>query len=311
VLESLIKAGAFDSLGRPRAALLQEIDAAMAAGQRLARSRDRSQTGLFDLGEPSAVPSGTAVKVEEFSRTELLAMERDMLGMYVSGHPLTHVRDRLALRTTATADRLPELRDRSEVVVGGLITALKRTTTRNGAAMAFLTLEDLTGVVEVIVFPKVYEQCHLALRRDAVVVVRGRLDISEQQVKVLADGVVALEEAPEGEGPAAGAETAEPPDGEGSAGVAETEEPQHTAGEEVLHVIVDAGRYGEDGLRRLREILDRHPGDRPVLLTVRAEGREVRMQAGDLKVARGPAVVEQVERLLGPHTVEWVADGHD
>lgn len=318
VLESLIKAGAFDSLGRPRAALLQEVDAAMAAGQRLARSRDQSQTGLFDLGEPAAATSGTAVKVEEFSRTELLAMERDMLGMYVSGHPLSHVRDRLAQRTTVTVDRLHEMRDRSDVVVGGLITALKRTTTRNGSAMAFLTLEDLTGGVEVIVFPKVYEQCHLALRRDAVVVVRGRLDVSEQQVKILADGVVALEEAPEGVGSAGGAETAALRSGGGAetaapqrANGAETTAPHGGRGEDVLHVIVDAERHGEDGLHRLREILGRHRGDRPVLLTVRADGREVRMQAGDVRVAHGPAVVEQVERLLGPHTAEWVANGHE
>ncbi|MDR7518486.1 MAG: DNA polymerase III subunit alpha [Armatimonadota bacterium] len=281
VLESLIKAGAFDSLGRPRAALLQEIDAAMSSGQRLARAGAGSQTGLFELGEavvglPAAEPA-----VEEFSRAELLAMERDMLGLYISGHPLAHARDRLAQHTTQTIAQLAEMRDRSDVTVGGLITAVKRTTTKTGSAMAFLTLEDLTGGVEVIVFPKTYEQSHLALRRDAIVVVRGRLDVAEQQVKVLADAVVLLDDA----------------------------QPAVEAPEGCLHVLLDADRHGEDGLHRLRALLDRHQGDRPVLLTVRADGREVQMEAGDLRVAPTAAVVQEVEELLGPSTAWWESDG--
>jgi DNA polymerase-3 subunit alpha len=197
---------------------------------------------------------------------------------------LAAVRERLAARVTATIDQLAEMRDRSEVVIGGLITAVKRTTTRAGAAMAFLTLEDLTGSVEVIVFPKTYEAAHLVLKRDAVVLVRGRLDVTEQQAKVLAEAVLPLDDAL-----GAGA-----PDG----------------GAEVLHVVVDADRHGEVGLHRLRALLQRHAGDRRVLLTVRAAGREVRMQAGALGVAPGPRVVEAVEALLGPDTARWLPADH-
>ncbi len=286
VLESLIKAGAFDSLGRPRAALLQEIDTAMATGQRLARVRTESQTGLFDLGEAASPPPGVPSAIEEFSKAELLAMERDMLGMYISDHPLAQVRARLAQRITATASQLPELRDRSEVVIGGLITALKRTTTKAGAAMAFFTLEDLTGSVEVIVFPKTYEGSHLALRRDAIVVIRGRLDVADQQVKVLADTVLPLDDMLPAVVPAA-------------------------AGDASLHVVLDADRHGEDGLRQLRQLLGRYRGDRPVLLTVRADGREVRMQAGDLRVTASQAVVDEIEGLLGPSTASWVPARHE
>ncbi len=283
VLESLIKAGAFDSLGRPRAALLQEIDAVLAGGQRLARMRIGSQTGLFELGAaPPPAPSGPAA-VEEFSKAELLAMERDMLGLYISDHPLTHLRSALAEHVTATVGQLPELRDRSEITVGGLIAAMKRTTTKAGAVMAFLTLEDLTGSVEVIVFPKTYEQSHLALKRDAVVVVRGRLDVADQQVKLLAESVTPLGDAP-------------------SAGHPRSD------GETTLHVLLDADRHGEEGLQRLRELLGRHRGDRPVMLTVRADGREVRMQAPGLRVTSGEDVVQEIEGLLGPRTAAWVSD---
>jgi len=303
VLESLIKAGALDSLGRPRAALLQELDAVLAAGQRLARARAGSQTGLFEMadsGQASAAVSSGAL--EEFSRAELLAMERDMLGMYVSGHPLAHVRDLLGQRTTAAIVQLAEMRDRSEVVIGGLITALKRTTTKSGAAMAFAAVEDLTGSVEVIVFPKTYEQTHLALRRDAVVVVRGRVDVSEQQVKVLADAVIPLDEAPVPAGAAEGAAG----DGPGARPL-----PSDTADVGLaLHVLLDADRHGDAGLRRLRDVLARYPGDRTVLLSVRAGGREVTMQAGELRVAASPRVVQEVEELLGPHSAAWIAHRH-
>ncbi len=273
VLESLVKAGALDSLGRTRAAMLRRLDFALAAGGRQARAG--AQTGLFDAGgppptEPAAAPAGE----EEFSKTELLAMERDMLGMYVSDHPLTHVREGLAASVTATIAQLPEMRDRTSVVIGGMITALKRTTTKNGATMAFMTLEDHTGSAEVIVFPKAYEQSRLEMRRDAIVVVRGRLDSSEQQVKVLADGVSPLA-------------TAQP-------------------AASVLHVLVDADRHGEEGLQRLRDLLSRHGGDRPVLLTVAAEGRQVRMHAREIGVAAGLRVVEAVEKLLGPGTASWI-----
>jgi len=299
VLESLIKAGAFDALGRPRAALLQELDGALAATARQARVRAESQTGLFDLGGPAPSPP-PAPAVEEFSRAELLAMERDMLGMYVSGHPLTHVRERLAQRTTVTVAQLPELRDRAEVVVGGLVSALKRTTTKAGAAMAFLTLEDLTGSVEVIVFPKTYEQAHPALRRDAVVVVRGRLDVSEQQVKVLAEGVVALDETP------TSPESSDAGNGGPRGPRPAPRAPEVAPRAAALHVLVDAERHGEDGLVRLRDLLARHRGDRPVLLTVRADGREHRLQGPDLRVASSPAVVEEIEALLGPQSARWM-----
>jgi DNA polymerase-3 subunit alpha len=284
VLESLIKAGAFDSLGRPRAALLQEVDAALSGGQRAARQRSGAQTGLFGADDAPARPPD----VEEFSKAELLAMERDMLGMYISDHPLAQVRDELARRVNTTIARLPEMRDRSEVVIGGLIAAIKRTTTKAGSAMAFATIEDLTGSVEVIIFPKTYEEAHLGLKRDAVVVVRGRLDVADQQVKVLADGVIPLEPLP-------GAHAADGAAGSPRAG------PEAT-----LHVLVDADRHGEDGLKRLHELLGRHRGDRPVVLTIRADGRDVRMQPGALRVMPGPAVVREIEGLLGPSTAAWV-----
>jgi DNA polymerase-3 subunit alpha len=326
VLESLVKSGAFDSLGRPRAALLLEVDVAMSAGQRAARAKSGSQTGLFDLGASVATANDASADVEEFSRAEMLAMERDMLGLYISGHPLASARERLAARVTASIEQLPEMRDRSDVVVGGLVTAMKRTTTKNGSAMAFLTLEDLTGSVEVIVFPKTYEQSHLHLRRDAILVVRGKLDVAEQQAKVLADAVILLDEVPVEAAPSTAraapstARAAPAPNRRARTPIPTVENlpaPRHEAGgapavggATTLHVVVDASRHGEDGLRHLRDLLTQHQGDRPVLLTVRAEGRDVRMHAG-VRVADGPRVIEAIDELLGPRSASWISNGHD
>jgi DNA polymerase III subunit alpha len=198
VTASLIKAGALDSLGAPRAGMLQTLDDTLEKAQRTQRSQAQGQTGLFDLGGGQAPEAPRADGPDaEFSREELLTMEREMLGLYISDHPLRRWQPVLARRVTSTIGHLADLRDRQEVVVGGLVGGFKRSLTRSGSTMAFLTLEDLTGSVEVLVFPRAYEQQGFALKRDAVVLLRGKVDISEQSVKLLCDEVLPLPATPE------------------------------------------------------------------------------------------------------------------
>jgi DNA polymerase-3 subunit alpha len=200
VIASLIKAGAFDRLGS-RAQMLQTLDAVLERGQRSQRARNEAQTGLFgDLGaSPEQAAAGLRegeTAVLEFTKEELLTMEREMLGLYISDHPLRRWAPVLAQRATATIAQLADLPDRREVTVGGLIGTVKRSMTRSGSTMAFVTLEDLTGSIEVLVFPRAYEQHGLSLKRDAVVLLRGKLDVEEQSVKLLCDEVIALPPAP-------------------------------------------------------------------------------------------------------------------
>jgi len=197
VIASLVKAGAFDSLGASRAQMLQSLDETLEHAQRSQRARAQGQTGLFDLGAAAPEPPAEIGAVQEFSPEERLTMEREMLGLYISDHPLRRWQPVLEEKATATIGQLPDLRDRQEVVVGGLVGAVKRSITRSGSAMAFLTLEDLTGSVEVLVFPRAYEQQGFVLKRDAVVLLRGRVDIEEQGVKLLCDEVIALPATPE------------------------------------------------------------------------------------------------------------------
>ncbi|HEV2281926.1 MAG TPA: DNA polymerase III subunit alpha [bacterium] len=206
VIASLIKAGAFDRLGS-RAEMLQTLDAVLERAQRSQRARNEAQTGLFgDLApeQPAAGPSDGETAVQEFTKEELLTMEREMLGLYISDHPLRRWAPVLAARATATIAQLADLPDRREVTIGGLIGTVKRSMTRSGSTMAFVTLEDLSGSIEVLVFPRAYEQHGLSLKRDAVVLLRGRLDVEEQSVKLLCDEVIALPPTPDGLFPLAG-----------------------------------------------------------------------------------------------------------
>ncbi|HYM68237.1 MAG TPA: DNA polymerase III subunit alpha, partial [bacterium] len=154
VIASLVKAGALDSLGASRAQMLQSLDDTLEQAQRSQRARAQGQTGLFDLGASAPVLPDSDAPVQEFSPEERLTMEREMLGLYISDHPLRRWQPVIEGKATTTIAQLPDLRDRQEVVVGGLVGAVKRSITRSGSAMAFLTLEDLTGSVEVLVFPR-------------------------------------------------------------------------------------------------------------------------------------------------------------
>jgi len=280
VLESLIKAGALDSLGTARAQWLHMLDDVLEVAQRSQRTRSSGQTGLFGASEETEqAPSEQTVQVEEFSKDELLVMEKEMLGLYISDHPLRHVHETLVSRINTAIPQLPELADKSDVIIGGIITSLKRTTTKSGSAMAFLTLEDLSGSVEVIVFPKTYEQVHFLLKRDAIIVVRGKVDILDQQAKVLAERVMALDEAEVVEAaPASG-----PLPENGTA----------------LHVRVDAVRVGETGLRQLKEALGRRQGDRPVVLHLLTGNHEVVVNARDVRVAASTELQTELEELCG------------
>ena len=199
VIASLIKAGAFDRIGS-RAQMLQTLDAVVERAQRSQRARNEAQTGLFgDFGAPAVDAPAAETAVQEFTKEELLAMEREMLGLYISDHPLRRWAPVLAKRTTATIGQLADLPDRREVTVGGLVGTVKRSMTRSGSTMAFVTLEDLTGSIEVLVFPRAYEQYGLSLKRDTVVLMRGKLDVEEQSVKLLCDEVIALPPSPPGD----------------------------------------------------------------------------------------------------------------
>lgn len=212
VLESLIKCGAFDSLGKTRAQLLAVLDRTLEMAQQVQRTRVEGQISFFDLDtfgsmagkSPWSSDNGLGFDevsdelpdIKEFSARELLAMEKELLGLYVSGHPLAEYEQAIADLADAAASDLPDYKDGSSVVMAGVITAEKRINTKAGEPMAFVTLEDLTGSVEVVVFPKVFQKRKSLIEVDRVVAVKGTASIQEEgEAKVLADDLLALEEA--------------------------------------------------------------------------------------------------------------------
>jgi len=188
-IESLVKAGAFDSLGHPRQGLLNSFERII--DRTLARRRER-ELGVMSLfgdaadGSPSPVhDERIPIEAVEFDDTRRLAFEKEMLGLYVSSHPLLNVEGSLKRHVECTINELRELRDGECKWVGGVVTGLSRKYTKRGDLMAVFTLEDLNAAVEVMVFPRTMIEYGSLLGDDAIVCVKGRVDLREDPPKLV------------------------------------------------------------------------------------------------------------------------------
>jgi len=203
-LEGLIKGGAFDKLGVGRSRLMAAMDKAMESGHQAAKERETGQTSFFDfLGDTGGEDYVTESfpEVDEWSSTELLAHEREALGLYLTGHPLARYEKMMqdyGIKDTAS---VPFMANGQEVLVGGIVESRKETMSKKKGKqerMAFITLSDLKGRIEVVVFASVYKDALQYLDQEELpVLVRGRLEVSEDKAKILAGEIFPLEEASE------------------------------------------------------------------------------------------------------------------
>ncbi len=225
VVESLIKAGAFDGMGGNRPQLLAVFESAMDANSSLRKQMVDGQISLFDMafgGAPLVQENHTLPNLPDYPLRQRLALEKEIAGVYITGHPLDDYRDVLGKLpfSTADLDGLEEREDRGlsldgQIVdMGGILTEVKGKATKKGAYMGFITLEDLTGQIECLVFPKVYERYQGMMAVDDLVVLHGRLSIREEEApKLLVEKLIPLEAwHPEESAPAApmGQSTARP-----------------------------------------------------------------------------------------------------
>lgn len=225
VVESLIKAGAFDGMGGNRPQLLAVFESAMDANSSLRKQTVDGQISLFDMafgGAPLVQENHTLPNLPDYPLRQRLALEKEIAGVYITGHPLDDYRDVLGKLpfSTADLDGLEEREDRGlsldgQIVdMGGILTEVKGKATKKGAYMGFITLEDLTGQIECLVFPKVYERYQGMMAADDLVVLHGRLSIREEEApKLLVEKLIPLEAwHPEESAPAApmGQSTARP-----------------------------------------------------------------------------------------------------
>jgi DNA polymerase-3 subunit alpha len=180
-LESLVKCGALDSTGSSRRGMLECLEQALAWGQKQQSDKLLGQGSIFDLGDPVGGDTGAArhhpvVSVAEFEKNELLKLEKETLGLYVSDHPLTPIRMELRRKTDCSINELERRRDGEIVVVGGIVGSLKQMTTKKGDPMVFAGLEDVSGQCEVVAFNSVYAHARELLVVDKILIVRGRVD---------------------------------------------------------------------------------------------------------------------------------------
>ena len=182
--------------------MLDVLDTALAWGGREQADRLAGQGSIFDLGDaagPEAPRHHPVIPREEFDKSELLALEKETLGLYVSEHPLSAIREQLRRKVDCAQVELERRRDGEVVTVGGIVGAIKQLTTKKGEPMVFMRLDDLTGSTEVVVFNSVYAASRELLVPDRVLVVKGRVDHKQEgETKMIALEVSSFEAMPNG-----------------------------------------------------------------------------------------------------------------
>jgi len=281
VVESLVKAGAFDSLGLTRAHLLATTDAALESGGRQQRDQAEGQASFFELlpAAPGRASAPAAV-TPEWDADQRLAFEKEVLGFYISGHPLARYREVVEPLGITTSADLAAKGHGARVVLFGHAVGLKETSTKGGNRMAFFTLEDMDGAVEVTVFPEPFKAATACLRSGEAVLVRGRVDDGDKGRVVLAEDVRLLEQAlaESGGRPRNGATAGEP---------------------SACRIRVTPGEDPSGALAAVRQLCGEHPGRVPVFLHLVLGAQEVVVRARGLSVDGSQELVAEGETVLG------------
>jgi DNA polymerase-3 subunit alpha len=198
VLESLIKSGAFDTLGLKRSQLFAGLEDILEYGQRVQRERSDPQMGLFGTSEKQpAINLPSLPEIEEWDEKQLLAFEKESLGFYITGHPLNRFNDIIDKYATADAITLKELPDNSAARLAGIIRNTKVITTKRGDLMAFVTMEDMNGSFEITVFPNLYASSGHLLDADTAILVDGQVQKDENSINLLSNHIVPIQKAEE------------------------------------------------------------------------------------------------------------------
>ncbi|HEX6228147.1 MAG TPA: OB-fold nucleic acid binding domain-containing protein, partial [Solirubrobacterales bacterium] len=287
-IECLIKCGALDSTGATRKGMLEALPAAQSAGQKAQEDAQLGQGSIFDFGEavgagePSPAHHRPPISTVEFDRRELLALEKETLGTYLSSHPLSEVREALRARVDCSLADLSGKPDGSWVTVGGIVTECKKIRTKSGTQMMFATLDDVEGQVEMLIFKADEADSAAVISPDAVVLVRGRIDHKERgETKLVVQEAERFE--PDGEEIARAGSAASKPT-------------------EPLKLVIDAARLRSPGLvDQLKEVLEHHKGEAKVHLAIRdADGEHKELKLGDeYRVRPSSGLRAELGQVLG------------
>jgi len=284
VLESLIKAGAFDSLGLPRAHLMAGVDTALETGQRQQREKAEGQASFFDLlPTPVAAPKAEPIAlVAEWDSDQRLEFEKEVLGFYISGHPLARYASMVESFGITSTSEIAAKSAGARVLLFGQVAALKETATKSGSRMAFVTLEDMVGTVEVTVFPEPFKAAAEHLRGRQPVLVRGRIDDADKGRVVLADDIRPLEAALAADGRGAVKSSSEP---------------------NAVRVRIRPAGDPRESIAALRTICGNHPGPVPVFVHLLLPAQEVVVRTRGLAVDAAPDLVAELNGRFGDGAV--------
>lgn len=280
-IETLIKAGAMDSFGAKRSQLAAIVERAMQAGASIQADRKSGQASLFGGldDEPEAETGKSSVTLPdmpEWPDREKLIAEKEVLGFYLDSHPLAEFESKLATFRSHTIDRLGELKERAEVVVGGMISSIKFAHTKNGkpgqpTKYANFDLEDMQGNLRCIVWPKNFVDCGERIQPDAVVLARGKVDRrgGGDEINLVVDELIPLEEI----------------------------DARYTHG---IRIRIDEAEHDSQTLNRIREIVRGYPGKQELLFTMQlSRGETIHMKADRFRVEITPELRGRLDDLLG------------
>jgi DNA polymerase-3 subunit alpha len=280
VLESLIKCGAFDSFRKNRAQMFASLEKILEFSSSSRRDKAKGQLSFFDKefdahGFIDSISLIEQAEVKEWPEPQLLAFEKEMLGFYISGHPLARYAKQLKRFSSTTIRDLPNFKDQDPVTIIGLIAKVKHTITRaKQEKMAIMLVEDLEGVIEVLVFPVSYQKNHLYVQPNLAVMVKGRLNLKEDTPKIIANEIFPVEE---------------------------------------VYKLVTALQINLLGLREsifesLKELLSGSPGKTPVYLRLDTPNKtNVQLVVGkDLYIDPSEHLISDIENLLGEERLSLV-----
>jgi DNA polymerase III subunit alpha len=282
VTESLIKCGAMDSFKLHRSQMTAMLDHALEIAGVLQKDRLNGQFSLFDdFNADDKLKSRFqhVPEIKEWPESQLLAFEKELLGFYISSHPLARYEKSLRLYASSNTQTLGQLHDGDEASIGGIITKAKYTfTKRNNEKMAILRLEDLKGTVEVLVFPRSFKAAEKNIAEDAIVFIKGRVNLREDTPKIMAEEILPLEDARN----------------------------KYT---QALSIELITTALERETLSQLNDILKRHRGHTPVYINFTTpDKKKVQIAAGkDLSVLPTDALITEIEALIGDGVVSvWV-----
>jgi DNA polymerase-3 subunit alpha len=278
VIESLIKSGAFDSFGESRAHMMNILPVSMETGQSRQRDKEIGQGNMFDLTEELGAKETTAEEdqAEEWSDHERLKCEKETLGFYVSGHPLVRYEKNISWFTDTNCAGIAEESNGKKVSIAGIPYKVITKNTRKGDKMGIVTLEDLQGTIEVIMWPEIYAAVNEILAQDEPILIRGTVDSEGNAPKVIASEVYPLSEAK-----------------------------NHWKGK--LHIQIRTPGLERDTLVAIKDIVSAHKGSNQLILHfLFPDGKKkTRTIESEMKVSPSDTVIEEVEAVLGEDCVRF------